>query len=64
MRKSTLARIVLFCYGLNCISLALALLVRHSFMAVISFLTILFASRWLENNYFDVEEITDDKSND
>jgi hypothetical protein len=53
MRKSTIARLMLFCYGLNFAMGILSLLIHNWFGIVWSGLFITYCSWWLEKTYFD-----------
>jgi hypothetical protein len=61
MRKSTIARLMLFCYGLNFTAVILALVTRSWLMIAVNGFFVGYCSWWLEKNYFDVGE-EDDKN--
>lgn len=56
MRESTLARLVLFVYGLNCMGLAMSVLLKWWIFSAIHFGWIIFTSSYLARHYFDKED--------
>ena len=64
MRKSTLARFILLGFGLNFTGIWFGVILHTSFITIFHAVICMFLWRWIETNYFDVEDNTNDESDD